>query len=201
MKIEKVGESTLRVFLSMTELSLLDIDAQSFASGDARVKVLMLYIFSVIKDRTEFDPFISPLQVTAVGSDLGVKFTVSRLKKKKPRLTPEQKERYRNAKPVLKKTRYPYSTYYFNGISELSSALFTMSDVLLAESAVYKYDEGGYVLIARKSDELMQYHFHMTEFAYDAALMPSVECVTEHSKLIAEGETLVDFVNKMKIIE
>ena len=201
MKIEKLNPDTIKIFVSDTELTCMDIELDNLMVSPGGTNAFLMYIMEVVKNETEFDPYSGKINVEASPAPFGFNVIISRLKTKKRKLTDADKERYRRARPVIKKKKKVTALYFFKSIKTLLTALEQVSEGLLLKSAVYRYDEGGYILYAPKTEEMLQHHFRLTEFADKCRLMSKTAYVREHAKLIAEKEELLKFVNNMKTYE
>ncbi len=199
MKIERVGDNSVKVFVADSELSFMDVRTENFASAESEeISRFLFYIFGAIKERTGFDPFSCPIKIEAMSTNKGLHLTVSRIKGAKPaKVKVSASKKCRRPKTVQKSM----AAYYFKDINHTVKALFGLPEKLLRKSQLRRYDEGGYVFIADKTRQLMAYHFYIAEYADRCAYSDRALCAEEHSYLIAEGDRLGDFVNKLKTIE
>lgn len=143
MRVQKVNEHTIRIFISMTELTDRDITMADLFQRSAKTEQLFWELIAQAKEEVEFNidqPFW--IQATVASND---EFVITIMKQD------EQLEGANKEKPVRKVTkgRVAELVYVFTDFEDVLSAALRIPQFNQLRSSLYEFEEEYYLVLNR----------------------------------------------------
>ncbi len=152
MRILKVNDNTVRIFISFTELADRNISLADFFQRTARTEQFFWELISRARDEVDFNldqPFW--IQATVASED---EFVITVIKQEEQIeaeinhiLQTSLGERKKSPRPAAKFGSDKQWVYVFSEFEDLMSAVHLLPDMSQAESALYFYEDEYYLAV------------------------------------------------------
>ncbi|MBQ7794889.1 MAG: adaptor protein MecA [Clostridia bacterium] len=187
MKIERVeGNRRIRVLLTQNDLTEMNINIGTLTSDSPELHSFLFKVMDFIKEETGFNANSGQIMVEASPADGGVILTVTRI-------LPERKVRKVSPKNVrVKKKTGTERLYRFADFEVISAYLCEADSEYLSKMKLFECGDTFFIAAASTDRRI-------SEFAQ--ALPPigtNTVFLSEHGRLIAEGEGLVFMAEEIK---
>lgn len=195
MKIEKVENHKIKVTLSESDLMYYNLNPKQMTKNSPELHRFLFQIMENVKNQTGFNPYCGQVAVEAVSSESGMTLIISRIS---PTVSKSslKKVKASAAKRVLTKNRY-----YFDSFDDLCSALCALEPDALSVSTLYECD-GSWYLILGSCRRFDRQHCILSEYCTDFGGKVLTEAfLSEHGRMIADGEKLISMANGIKELE
>lgn len=197
MKIEKLTDDKIKVTLTMTDLTNLDIDVERLSPDSKELHAFLFTIMETIREETGFNPYSGQVVVEATPSNDGMSITVSRMKPKSGKITREEFKKHTSVRASIRKDTAK-DIFLFNNFEHLCMAITEVHPRDLSEACLYKLNDG-YCITVKKVPELTRCSSIIREFALWRLPSSSQSTyINEHGKLIAKGSSLVNMAQNIR---
>jgi len=128
VNIEIIGKDRIKVMLSEAEMQERNLTNEVLVNKSEMLNSFLFEVMEEIREKTEFNPYNGQVVVEAIRGNEGLMLLISKAEREKRKLTPEDKEKIRNAKPVVKKKKTLKQIYIFENFENLCSAVIRLED-------------------------------------------------------------------------
>lgn len=200
MKIQIINSNKVRVEITNADLTSYDMDMESLKPESPKLHQFLFHIMENVRHKTGFNPYSGQIMVEASGMSGGISLTISRIGARRE-LSETEKQRLRRARPVLKKTdSKKTSGFSFKKLETLFAACGHLASHEIAESSIYKYNQG-YYLYLRTNSENERARAVLSEFCdMHGERVYGIRFIREHGELIADGKKLADICANIRIM-
>lgn len=194
MRIKQIAQNHIEVIVTEGDLTLFDINMDSLTPDSPYLKTFLFKVMERVKNETGFDPQAGHILVEAQRRSDRIIFNIKRMALSKEK----KREKYKNARAVLKPPAEKVYIYGFEQFSDMTDALSLIDENMLLNSAVYKF-EGAYYCAFRTTEKFDSYGAVMSEFcsAHDEYEFTNA-ILGEHGECIAQGESVVSLIDGIK---
>lgn len=197
MRIEKLNEDKVKVTLTTSDLTTLDIDVSRLSPNSKELHSFLFHIMETIHKETGFNPYSGQVVVEATPSREGISIIVSRLNTHSKRITREQYNKAAGVTARIKK-KTALAIFYFDSFEDLCAGLAEMSSEALCDGSLYKI-ENSFCFTLRDALRHKRSAHAMTEFSADNKKFPEhITYIQEHGKLVAEGRELISLKKNIR---
>ncbi len=181
MKIEKLNYNTLKIILTVEELSLKNITIKDIENGKKKAQN---FFFDIIEDSLYADEFLKD------DTKLLVEATVSQDSRLIVTITKFEHEQVQSLNTNFKANSTSYELYAFNNLDELLEFIWhaKYSNLFVGINSLYSY-QNMYILIFSKtsthSENFKKTYYALTEYCDKYSSKHSlISCVKENGKLL-----------------
>lgn len=199
MRIEKLTKDKIKVTLTTSELSNLDIDVEQLGPDSKELHTFLFHIMETIREKTGFNPYSGQVVVEATPSHEGISIMVKRLKSETSKITKNQFARATSVKAKSKKES-SIDIFYFEKFNDLCAALIETKRESLLESQLYRLNNTYCFMIKNEPQHTACINV-MTEFSVKKSTYPlQITYIKEHGELVAKGKKLVNMAEKIRYL-
>ncbi len=187
MRIEDI-ENGRRVRVLLTERDLLDMDIKErhLTYDSPKLHDLLYKVIDFVNKETSFDAKEGQIVVEASPRDDGIILTVWKTQKAKALKNPPKARIRKRTKEIM---------YHFKSFDAMSGYLKIASEDILLSASLYRIKDS-YLLLCDKEDA------QLLEFADRIPPITSGKgFLSEHSKPVAKGESLLKMANGVKMLK
>lgn len=194
MRIKQIARNHIEVTVTEGDLTSFDINMDSLTPDSPYLKSFLFKVMERVKNETGFDPQAGHILVEAQRRSDRIIFNIKRMTLSKA----EKREKYKNARAVVKPPAEKVYIYGFEHFSDMTDALALLDKNILLLSAVYRF-EGVYYCSFRTAGEFDSCASVMSEFcsAHDEYEFTDA-ILGEHGECIARGESVVSLIDGIK---
>lgn len=196
MKIEKMADNKVKVIIPKAEMQKLGIAPDRLKPDAKELHALMFFIMQAVKAETDFNPFSGQVAMEAFPHNEGMCVIISKAGEQ-PQLTREDLKKRKRLKPVVKQR--PDAEYAFYEFENLCTALCMADDELLAQTALYKFEELYILWVPSRLNKGELRHvlseYGARNIAHESGTREFLE---EHARSIASGNKLVKMVQGIR---
>lgn len=187
MRIERVeGNRKIRVMLSQDDLNEMNINIHTLTPDSPELHSFLFRVMEFIKRETGFNAQHGQVMVEASPESGGITLTVTKIG------TARERRRIDPKTVRVKKKTASAKLYRFPDFNALEEYLRGAESTVLGEMCLYSYN-GAYFMAAKSADR------RLSEFADRIPLVGTSELfLSEHGKLIACGEKLINMADGVK---
>lgn len=197
VRIEKLSGDKVKVTLSATDLVNLDVDIENLTPNSDELHSFLFHIMETVRAETGFNPYNGQVVVEATPSKDGISLVVSKIKPVLRQITKEEIKRGVNIKARIKRTS-DKAIFYFEQFDDLCAAICELTENELLKGSLYKLGDT-FCYVTDNDKGLSRCVSVLTEFSVKRSAYPlQLTYIKEHGTLIAEGDGLVNMVEKLK---
>ncbi|WP_407307376.1 adaptor protein MecA [Desulfosporosinus sp. SB140] len=195
MRVQKVNEHTIRIFISLTELTDRDITMADLFQRSAKTEQLFWELIAQAREEVEFNldqPFW--IQATVATND---EFVITIMKQEDQQLEGLIKEKAAR-KPV--KGRVTELVYVFADFEDVVSAVGRLPEFSQLRSSLYLFENEYYLILSRMGTSKKRLMAEAILDEYGEIVATTSAFLTEHGKVIIPVkavQTLNDSFNKL----
>ncbi len=197
MRIERLNDNKIKVTLTTSDLTDLDIDMKRLTPDSRELHAFLFHIMETIREETGFNPYSGQVIVEASPTGEGMSIIISRLNRSVKRVT---RSRFKNASGVKAVLKNPDETeiFYFEAFRDLCSALKETENSSLGSGSLYRL--GTTYCFTIKSDMSNRHCINiMSEFSASRSKYPmQITYIKEHGVLVAKGKKLIEMTEKIR---
>lgn len=189
MNIEIIGKDRIKVMLSEAEMQERNLTNEVLVNKSEMLNSFLFEVMEEIREKTEFNPYNGQVVVEAIRGNEGLMLLISKAEREKRKLTPEDKEKIRNAKPVVKKKKTLKQIYIFENFENLCSAVIRLEDRSFEKSSMYRIGKFFYFHLVQ-DEGFFKSSAVLSEYCSRKANSDMISYIEEHSDLVFNGSDL-----------
>ncbi len=177
MRVQKVNEHTIRIFISLTELTDRDVTMADFFQRSAKMEQLFWDLIAKAREEVEFNldqPFW--IQATVASND---EFVITIMKQEEPfECVIKEKATGKSSKS---RTQWVYA---FADFEDVLTAVGCLPEFNQLQSSLYEYEEEYYLILSRLGTGKKRLLAKAILDEYGEAVVTTNVFLSEHGKVI-----------------
>ena len=159
MNIEVIGKDRIKVILSESEMAERNLTNEMLVNKSEMLNSFLFEIMEEVREKTEFNPYNGQVVVEAIRGSEGLMLIISKAETEKKKLTKADKEKYKKAKPVIKKKETRRQMYIFEDFENLCSAVIRLDEECFKKSCMHRVGKHFYFHLLHYQYIRHLYHF------------------------------------------
>ncbi len=185
MRVQKVNDSTIRIFISLTELADRDISMADLFQRSPKTEQLFWELIAQAREEVEFSldqPFW--IQATVASND---EFVITVIKQdEQGEVPPKDKGRKRSPR----NTRVLEWVYVFGDFEDLLAAVARLPQFAQLRSSVYEFEDEYYLTLRRMGVGKKRQVAEAFLDEYGERVSTTEDFLVEHGKTITSGQAV-----------
>lgn len=199
MKIEKLSADKIKVTVSVSDLTNLDIDIKDLYPNSDELHSFLFHIMETIQAKTGFNPYTGQVVVEATPMREGMTILVSKVQtgNQRKKVSADIK-RGVTIKARKKGAAVKDVVFYFAGFEDMCMGLCALDRDDVLSSWLYEINSKFAIISAINENGKKGINI-LREFAVKIAPSPTrVTFVREHGRLVCHGEELWEMAEKIR---
>lgn len=194
MKIKQISTNHVEVTVTEGDLLLFDMNMETLTPDSPHLRTFLFSVLEQVRSKTGMDVKSGQVIVEATRNENNIVFSIKRMGLTKR----EKREKYKNARAVIKPAVMKVHIYVFENFANMTDALCRIDDSVLRRAAIYSF-QNEYYCCFKCDFKFDIYDAVLAEFCRDKIQFEATDAVLrEYGKCIAEGDRVVSLINGIK---